>query len=299
VDYVPASPCNAHHANTDNLTVKWILAVAIAALFISVGVPATAQTSDHPSSNISTARAGIVLTVGTTYTFHGNSVNGEQGGITETEVSLDGGLTWQVAAGATEIFDVVYTPTTPGAVTLMSRASTAAVTEQPTHAVTLTIVGGTVTCPCTFWLPDVPNLETVAENDPQPIEVGLRFRPDRDGVVTGLFFYRYPSNTGPFLGHLWSADGQLLAEASLDGSGDYIPRITFDQPVAVHAGQTYVVSYFTQSGNYAQTVDYFTDAVVQSPFAADADAGVYAYGGGFPTSTWMSANYWVGPVFSA
>ena len=294
-------------AGADIVEVKRILAITIALLFVAVGIPANAQTSDHPSSNIYSARAGMVLTVGQTYTFLGTSVNGEQGGITQTEVSVDGGLTWQVVAGATESFQVVYTPTAPGAVTLMSRASTANATEAPSHSVTLAIVGGAVTCPCTFWQPDVPNLENVAVNDPQAVEVGLKFRPDRDGFVTGLFFYHYssdtgpmgaPDNPGPFLGHLWSADGQLLAEASLDSSDDYIPRITFAQPVPVQAGQTYVVSYFTQSGVYAQTVGFFTGPIIQPPFEADADAGVFIYGGGFPTNTWQSANYWVGPIFS-
>lgn len=282
----------------DTAGVKRILAIALAVLPM-IALPAQAGPTDHPSSVFHDPAVGTVLHVGTAAVVHGISVNGEQGGIVRTEVSIDGGATWQFAAGATESWQFSFTPAAPGAVTIQSRAFTVDHVEEPYRAVTYLVDGSApLNCPCTFWQPDLPNREKAAENDAQPVEVGVKFRPDRDGFITGLSFFRFPANTGPFVGHLWSADGQMLAEATLDAD-THIPRVAFGQPVAVQAGQTYVASYFTESGNYAQSVGYFTDPVVQPPFETDADAGVYAYGGGFPTETWQSANYWVSPTFSS
>ena len=53
-----------------------------------------------------------------------------------------------------------------------------------------------------------------AVTDGQPIEVGVKFRSDIDGFVTALRFYKDTANTGVHVGHLWSATGALLAEAT-------------------------------------------------------------------------------------
>ena len=42
-----------------------------------------------------------------------------------------------------------------------------------------------------------------SSTDRQSVELGVRFRPDRDGFVTGLRYYRGPSNPGPHVGSLW------------------------------------------------------------------------------------------------
>ena len=277
---------------------KRILAIALALLAV-INVPVNAATTDHPTSSAYAPVAGTVLTVGEPVVIRGHAQNGEQGGIIQTEISLDGGDTWQFAAGVTENWSFTFTPAMPGAVTIMSRASTANTTEKSAGAITRSVVGGTTTCPCTFWQPDIPGLFRQIETDPDPVELGLRFQPDRDGFVTGLYLIHYPLTTEPQVGHLWSADGRLLAEATIAGTDAYIPRITFDQPVAVRANQTYVVSYFATSGRYPQTPHYFTEPITQAPFATDIDAGVYSYGGGFPIQAWQSANYGVGPIFSS
>src|SRR5882762_1141974 len=65
-------------------------------------------------------------------------------------------------------------------------------------------------CPCTIWPPTaVPANPAVTDN--RPIEVGVKFRSDVAGFVTGIRFYKGPQNTGTHVGHLWSAGGALLA----------------------------------------------------------------------------------------
>jgi hypothetical protein len=144
----------------------------------------------------------------------------------------------------------------------------------------------------------------IDDPDPVPVEVGLRFRTDRDGFVTGLLFYRYWDNIGPHIAHLWSADGDLLAEETLASTGDNFPYVRFGQPVPVQADRTYVVSYYAPGGHYASTEHYFDSPVVAAPFSTVVDeaggSGVYTYGeaGGFPDQTWHASNYWVEPVFT-
>jgi hypothetical protein len=70
--------------------------------------------------------------------------------------------------------------------------------------------------------------------------------------------------------------------------------------VAITAGTTYVVSYFTSTGHYAATTNGLASAVTNGPLTALAGGGVYAYGSAstFPTNTWNASNYWVDVVYS-
>src|SRR5262249_38363641 len=59
-------------------------------------------------------------------------------------------------------------------------------------------------CPCSIWTPIVvPAI--AANNDNQPIEVGVKFRSDLAGFITAIRFYKGTLNTGAHVGHLWSA----------------------------------------------------------------------------------------------
>ena len=43
----------------------------------------------------------------------------------------------------------------------------------------------------------------------------MKFRATEDGFITALRFYKQPNNTGTHVGHLWTADGQQLAEVDV------------------------------------------------------------------------------------
>ena len=77
---------------------------------------------------------------------------------------------------------------------------------------------------------------------------------------------------------------------------------SFLTPVPIAANATYVASYYSPSGYYAFDGGYFTTGVDNGPLHAlangvDGSNGVYAYSGGFPTSSYHSSNYWVDVVF--
>ena len=137
-------------------------------------------------------------------------------------------------------------------------------------------------------------------DDASPVEVGLKFVPQTTGKIVGLRYYQGAGNTGSHVGTLWSATGSILQQVTFGpGSGNGWQTASFDNPVAVQAGVTYVISYFAPNGGYAYTSNYFTSAVSNGPLTAPAgDNGVYHYGAtGFPTQSYHSANYWVDPLF--
>jgi hypothetical protein len=119
-------------------------------------------------------------------------------------------------------------------------------------------------------------------------------------------FYKGPSNTGTHVGSLWTNTGTLLARATFaNETSSGWQQVRFDNPVAVTAGATYIVSYHAPNGKYSADVNYFANRAVDNPplhalqDSASGRSGVYLYGsGGFPTESWSAASYWVDVVFT-
>jgi methionine-rich copper-binding protein CopC len=159
----------------------------------------------------------------------------------------------------------------------------------------------TVACPCTLFAATATPANPSA-NDPTAIEVGVKFTSAIDGYITGVRFYKGSSNTGTHIGNLWTGTGTLLGTVTFNGeTASGWQQANFPGPIAVTAGTTYVVSYWTSSGNYAADAGYFSAAVDSWPLNAPASGnGVYGYAASstFPTSTYNSTNYWVDAVFS-
>ncbi|MGW5847201.1 DUF4082 domain-containing protein [Streptomyces sp. NPDC055254] len=163
-----------------------------------------------------------------------------------------------------------------------------------------------VHCPCTLWNGSaVPATATVA-GDTNSVELGTRFQSAVNGYVTGVAFYKGPHNTGTHTGSLWTASGTLLATGTF-GSETLSgwQQLTFATPVPVTAGTSYVASYHAPNGNYSVDGGYFTAAHRSYPLVAPADGsgganGLYTYGPAtaFPSRTFGSVNYWVGPIFT-
>ena len=158
--------------------------------------------------------------------------------------------------------------------------------------------------PCSLWDgTTTPSL--VTDPDSAAVELGMKFRAEVDGLVRGVRFYKGPQNTGTHVGRLWSNSGQLLAQATFTSeTASGWQQVDFASPVAIQANTTYVISYYTPVGRYSVDEWYFQADYTSGPLRALADGkdgnnGVYRYGpgGGFPTSSWRSGNYWVDVVF--
>ncbi|MEV0637417.1 DUF4082 domain-containing protein [Streptomyces sp. NPDC050619] len=164
-----------------------------------------------------------------------------------------------------------------------------------------------VTCPCTLWSSSAVPATTHMTDDPNSLELGTRFTSSAAGWVTGVTFYKGTGNTGTHTGSLWTDDGTLLASGTFTNeTAAGWQTLTFTTPVAITADTAYVVSYHAPNGNYAVDGGYFAGAHKSYPLTATADTtthhnGLYKYGSAsaFPNGSYGSANYWVGPVFTA
>jgi hypothetical protein len=141
--------------------------------------------------------------------------------------------------------------------------------------------------------------------DAQPVELGVKFKADSGGVVTGIRFYKAAANTGAHVGSLWSASGQLLASATFSNeTASGWQTVNFSSPVAITAGTVYVAGYFAPNGHYSATLNGFANSVDNPPLHAVANAtsanGVYAYGSSstFPANSYQASNYWVDVLFN-
>ena len=157
-------------------------------------------------------------------------------------------------------------------------------------------------CPCTVW-PSSATPTVASAGDTSAVNLGVKFTSSQSGYITGIRFYKGTGNTGTHIGALWTSAGVQLAAATFAGeTASGWQQVNFATPVAITANTVYVASYLAPNGGYAINSGYFaTTGVSNSPLVAlqngvSGGNGVYSYGSGvaFPSSTYSSANYWVG-----
>jgi hypothetical protein len=147
----------------------------------------------------------------------------------------------------------------------------------------------------------------VADSGPDSaVELGVKFRSDLNGKITGIRFYKASANSGTHVGNIWTSTGTLLATAIFTNeSVSGWQQVNFSSPVAITANTVYVASYNTSIGHYSDDQNFFASTGVDSPpLHALADGvsgfnGAYSYGsaGSFPNQGWNSSNYWVDVIF--
>jgi hypothetical protein len=154
-------------------------------------------------------------------------------------------------------------------------------------------------CPCTVFAPtDGPLGDATSDS---PIEVGMKFVSSDDGYITALRFYKQPSNTGRHVGHLWTAGGQLLAEAEFTNeTASGWQQEQLPVPVPITKNTTYITSYHADNGRFGFSPGYFGAGAGTGPLTAPGLVnGVYHYSAttAFPDSTFNATNYWVDAAF--
>ena len=272
--------------------------------------PATASTdTDPPSSVINSPLDGANVESGQPITISGTATDaaGESGGgqVGSVEVSTDGGTTWHPAQGRAN-WTYSWTPGATGSATIKTRATDdSGNLETPGAGVTVNVTSRT--CPCSIWN---DSFTLAAENDPNAVELGVKFRSEQAGFITGLRFYKTSGNTGTHVGHLWTANGTQLAEATFSGeTASGWQQVSLNSPVAIDANTTYIASYHAPNGDYAASNNYFaTGGFDSAPLHAlgdgvDGPNGIYKYGpsgglfSGTGPDTFQSSNYGVDVVF--
>jgi len=140
-----------------------------------------------------------------------------------------------------------------------------------------------------------------------PVELGISFRSDVNGYITGIRFYKGSNNTGTHVGNLWNSTGTLLGTATFTNeTASGWQQVNFSTPVAITANTIYRASYHSTIGHYSVSSNYFTSSGADNaPLHAIANAastpnGPYCYGASscFPANTYSSTNYWVDVAFT-
>src|SRR5262249_1469261 len=130
--------------------------------------------------------------------------------------------------------------------------------------VTVSNTASTGPCPCSLW-PAAATPSGIETSDTSAVEVGVRFRADADGAISGVRFYKGTTNTGTHVAHLWTNAGALLATATFSSeTASGWQQVAFSSPVAVTANALYVASYHTDVGQYAVNANYFSTSGVDA-----------------------------------
>ena len=201
--------------------------------------------------------------------------------------------------------DLSYGPlhvtSTAGAYSYGAAFPTTATSNSYLVDLVFTPTGSTGSTGLTLFPGQVP--QYASTDDSAAVELGTAFVPAKDGVVSGIGFYKGSGNDGTHVGHLWSASGALLASVTFTGeSSQGWQTATLSTPVSVTAGTTYVVSYLAPLGHYANTPNYFASDYTAGGLKAPAGSNgryLYGAGGGFPTSTYQATNYFVDVAYTA
>ena len=302
LDAVHENPGPAADPDIQQATVNLLADMGAQPGTLQPGLSAASKSTDTtlPTATISAPASGSSASVGTPVTVSGTSsdTGGVVGGV---EVSTDGS-TWHPASG-TSSWSYTWTPTASGPATLRARATDDSANIGESSPNVTVNVGGKA-CPCSIWsataTPANPN-----ENDSSAVELGVKFRADTAGSVTGIRFYKSSQNTGTHVGRLWSRSGTLLRSATFAGeTASGWQKVTFASPVPVSANTTYIASYGAPNGHYADDVGAFSGVGVDSPplhalrSGVDGPNGVWGDLGTFPTNTFADSNYWVDVIFS-
>ncbi|HKV62972.1 MAG TPA: N,N-dimethylformamidase beta subunit family domain-containing protein [Candidatus Acidoferrum sp.] len=297
----PADP------NMQQATVNLLADMGVQPATLQSGVvPATPSTdSAPPRSTIVSPALGTIISAGSPVTISGSAVDFGGGVVGAVEVSPDGGKTWHPAVGR-ENWSYTLVAGNSGPLTIQSRAADdSGNLEVPGPGSTVTAIPQT--CPCTIW-PSTATPTTADAGSNSPLELGVQFRSDSSGYITGIRFYKSAANTGTHVGNLWNSLGVLLASATFTGESSLgWQQVNFSNPVAITANTVYVASYHTNVGHFSDDLNYFVaSGVDNAPLHALANGagganGVYAFGSTsvFPANGYNSSNFWVDAVFNS
>lgn len=293
-------PASTANTTQQQATVNLLADMGAQPATLATGLVAATKSTDtvKPTSTISSSAHAVVAAA---YSITGTAADtgGRVGGI---EVSTDGGSTWHPATGTTS-WTYRFTATSPGTVTVLARATDDSGNIQATPT-SKTLTVDPRTCPCSIFGSVTPDTPQVA--DATAYELGVRFRATVPGTISGVRFYKGANNTGSHTGTLWSNTGQQLATGTFSAeTATGWQTLTFSSPVTVAANTTYLASYHTDTGFYANDPTGFTDKAAYSaplfalPDGLDGPNGVFHTGAGaFPASSVGGNNYFVDVVFN-
>jgi len=160
-----------------------------------------------------------------------------------------------------------------------------------------------------------PVVTTAYKEEGQQLNLGMTFKSDVSGYVTGVRYYNPAGGnaSGTDIGKLWACNSAncVLAEGGTELAAVNFPAdasagwktAAFSTPVFINADTYYIVTYLSQSGDYNATSNYFVADRNNAPLhamrsAVTQNGSFTTFGALFPTNTFNSTNYWVDVTFS-
>lgn len=143
------------------------------------------------------------------------------------------------------------------------------------------------------------------------LELGVKFQVDVPGVVKAIRFYKTPTQTGTFVGSLWTSGGTLLAQATFTVSASGWQQVNFPAPIAISTDTTYIASYHHSPAVPSNPLGYPYDSgrfgasgIDNAPLhglasGIDGGNGVFKVSAApaAPTQSFNSTNYFVDLIF--
>jgi hypothetical protein len=298
---------NQTDVNMQQATVNLFADMGVQPRTLQAGLaPASISTDQtRPQSVVTSLPSGSSIPVGVPVTVAGTATDGGGGVVAGVEVSTDGGTTWHPATGR-ESWTYTFTPNIAGTLGLKTRAvdDSGNLESPPSNAALVTVTG---TSYWTIWPTDHAPSGILDLGPDAPVQLGVKFRANSSGYITGIRFYKASTNTGTHTGTLWTSGGFPLATATFTNeSASGWQQVLFSNPVPISANTVYVASYHTSVGHYSIDRHYFAGNGIDSgplnvPGAIlGASNGVYAYGTPtvFPNATLAAGNFWVDVLFA-
>jgi hypothetical protein len=299
----PCSSATSAQSNLSSLPASWSSGLSWPTCAISAYVTGTATTTPPPPAPTNTAWpviSGTAQQADTLTTSDGSWTNSPTNFAYQWQDCDASGLKCSDIAGATTTSYTLTASDVGHTVVSMVTARNAGGTNSQASSPTGIVAGQSNQQTNSIW-PASAAPGTITVDDPNPVELGLKFQSVLPTTVTGVRFYKGPSNTGTHPRSLWSGTGSLLASAQFTNeTASGWQQALFPNPVAISANTTYVISYHTTAGYYSADLGFFANqGVTSGTLQALSDQpgngnGVYSYGqSAFPANSYSAANYWV------
>ncbi|HEX4304643.1 MAG TPA: DUF4082 domain-containing protein [Solirubrobacterales bacterium] len=298
---------NAPDPNMEQATVNLLGEMGAQPSTLQTGLTTASETTDHtaPTATITSPTEGQKLKSGEAVTVKGTAADTGGGVVAAVEVSTDGGQTWHPASGTTSW---TYSWNVDGdtSATIKARAIDDSANIGAATAGTNVVIN----CPCSMLGSRTPAVADAGDSG--SIELGVKFRSDVAGAISGVRYFKSSANTGTHVGSLWTAGGTLLAEATFKSeTTSGWQQVEFTTPVQIEANTTYVAAYFAPNGHYADTAWQLDEPPAtgesmlnHGPLHILPDVGngngVFEYSGTstFPEKPFHADNYWVDVLFT-
>jgi hypothetical protein len=142
-------------------------------------------------------------------------------------------------------------------------------------------------------------------NDGKAVVLGVKFWSSQPGTVSAIRFYRAVASPQGYVAALYSADGTLLASATLAQKPSPLPgwqEADFASPISIAANTLYVAAYYCASGQGASDAFGLRHGITNGPLTAPSSRsvggnGVYNHRKVFPNRHHEASNYYVDVAF--